>query len=155
MNAAPLLPSLRPCSACAALSLGAASPNPQPPSLSCATTGPAHFPDVNPQHPAAQSASDVHGPVMNCLPAPLPAPLPLPLPLPAGAGAAVCAGGAAGGVASAFALPGALGTGAGAAPRRAWAALSLGWASPKPQPPSRSRATMGPAHWKVWLEWWY
>ena len=31
--------------------------------------GPAHFPLLNPQHPSAQSASLVHGPVMNCVPA--------------------------------------------------------------------------------------
>jgi hypothetical protein len=34
----------------------------------------------------------------------------------------------------------------GCPPRRSCAALSLGWASPKPQPPSRSWATMAPAH---------
>lgn len=35
---------------------------------------------------------------------------------------------------------------AGASPRSLRAALSLGWGSPKPQPPSRSCATMAPAH---------
>lgn len=82
MKFAPNLPRLRPCKAFAALSLGWASPKPQPPSRSCATTGPAHFPDLNPQQAEEQSASVVHAPVMNWVPAPL-------------AGAAVEAGGAA------------------------------------------------------------
>lgn len=51
--------------AIAALALGDASPKPQPPSRSCAMTGPAHFPLLKPQHPAAQSASLVQAPVMN------------------------------------------------------------------------------------------
>lgn len=34
--------------ATAAMSLGAASPKPQPPSRSCAMTGPAHFPLLKP-----------------------------------------------------------------------------------------------------------
>jgi len=41
----------------AAVSLGCASPNPQPPSRSWAMMGPAHFPDLNPQHPESQPAS--------------------------------------------------------------------------------------------------
>ena len=52
----------------AALSLGWASPNPHPPSRSCATIAPAHLPVLKPQQPDAQSASLVQGPVMNWLP---------------------------------------------------------------------------------------
>ncbi|PIL32762.1 hypothetical protein GSI_04877 [Ganoderma sinense ZZ0214-1] len=52
----------------AALSLGCASPNPHPPSRSCAIIAPAHFPLLKPQHPEAQSASLLHGPVMNWVP---------------------------------------------------------------------------------------
>jgi hypothetical protein len=55
--------------------LGAAAPpaagpplNPQPPSRSTATTGPAHFPVLKPQHLDWQSASEVQAPVMNCVP---------------------------------------------------------------------------------------
>ena len=48
---------------CAAMSLGWASPNPQPPSRSCAMTGPAHLPLLKPQQLDAQSASLWHGPV--------------------------------------------------------------------------------------------
>jgi hypothetical protein len=55
-------------SATAALSLGSALPKPQPPSISWAITGPAHLPVLKPQQPSAQSASLVHGPVMNCVP---------------------------------------------------------------------------------------
>jgi len=55
--------------ATAAASLGCGSPNPHPPSRSCAITGPAHFPVLNPQQLSAQSASDVQGPVINCVPA--------------------------------------------------------------------------------------
>jgi hypothetical protein len=32
-------------------------------------TGPAHRPELNPQHEDAQSASEAQGPVMNCVPA--------------------------------------------------------------------------------------
>jgi hypothetical protein len=35
---------------------------------SWATIAPAHLPDLKPQQPDAQSASDVQGPVMNCVP---------------------------------------------------------------------------------------
>lgn len=58
-------------SATAAVSLGTASPKPHPPSLSWAITGPAHFPELKPQHESAQSASDVQTPVMNWVPAAL------------------------------------------------------------------------------------
>jgi len=51
------VPAAPPRSFWAALSLGWASPNPQPPSRSCATMGPAHLPDLNPQHPESQPAS--------------------------------------------------------------------------------------------------
>lgn len=120
--------------ACAALLLGKGSPKPQPPSRSWAMTGPAHLPEWNPQHPEAQSASDVHEPVMNCVPLaavvvededevdepddPLLAALPELLLL----------------------LPD-LGTPGAASALGPWifcAALLLGVASPKPQPPSRS-----------------
>lgn len=125
---APLLPSLRPCNAFAALSFGCASPNPHPPSLSCATTGPAQVPLLNPQQADAQSASDVHAPVMNCVPA-------------AAAGAAapvlLSAGGAAGAGAAASAL---------AFPPAPFRALLFGCALPKPQPSPRSLATNGAAH---------
>jgi hypothetical protein len=57
-----------PSSERAALSLGCALPNPQPPSTSWAKTGPAHLPVLKPQQPEAQSASLVQGPVMNCVP---------------------------------------------------------------------------------------
>src|SRR2546423_784139 len=57
-----------PSSERAAVSLGCASPNPQPPSRSWAMTGPAHLPELKPQQPEAQSASLVQGPVMNCVP---------------------------------------------------------------------------------------
>lgn len=68
MNPGPLRPKLLPCNALAASSFGRASPNPHPPSRSCATTGPAHLPLLNPQHADAQSASEVQAPVMNCVP---------------------------------------------------------------------------------------
>ena len=111
----------------AALSFGCASPKPQPPSRSWATMAPAHFPDLNPQHPEAQSVSLEHGPVMNWLPG-------------ATEGAAEV-GAAAEAVATAVAV-----VVAGSSPRSLRAALSLGWGSPKPQPPSRSWATIAPAH---------
>jgi hypothetical protein len=57
-----------PSSARAALLLGCALPNPQPPSISWAMIGPAHLPVLKPQQPSAQSASLVQGPVMNCVP---------------------------------------------------------------------------------------
>lgn len=53
----------------AASLFGTPLPNPHPPSLSSATTGPAHKPVLNPQHPSAQSESDLQGPVMNWVPA--------------------------------------------------------------------------------------
>lgn len=90
--AGPLRPSLWPRKARAARSLGCASPNPQPPSLVWATTGPAHFPVLKPQHPRAQSASEAQGPVMNWVPGAAAAALPLPA---ADAGAAAAAGAAA------------------------------------------------------------
>lgn len=126
----PLLPRLFFCNACAALSFGCAFPNPHPPSLSCATTGPAHFPELNPQHADAQSASAVHAPVMNCVPAALAA----GAAPAAGAGDTGAAGAGAAGAAGALAL---------APPFRA---LLLGWALPKPQPSPRSLATKGAAH---------
>ena len=58
-----------PLNALAASSFGTAFPNPQPPSLSCATIAPAHLPLLNPQHLLAQSASFLHTPVINCVPA--------------------------------------------------------------------------------------
>jgi hypothetical protein len=48
---------------------GATSPNPHPPSRSCAMTGPAHLPEWKPQQDDAQSASALQVPVMNCVPA--------------------------------------------------------------------------------------
>jgi hypothetical protein len=59
-----------PVKARAASSLGWALPKPQPPSRSCATTGPAHLPELKPQQAEAQSASLLHAPVMNCVPWP-------------------------------------------------------------------------------------
>lgn len=54
--------------ACSARLFGASSPNPQPPSLVCAITAPAHFPVLNAQQSDSQSASLVQGPVMNWVP---------------------------------------------------------------------------------------
>jgi len=54
--------------ALAAVSFGEESPCPQPPSRDWAMIAPAHKPELNPQHPLAQSASLEHGPVMNCVP---------------------------------------------------------------------------------------
>jgi hypothetical protein len=109
-----------PVNASAAIEFGWASPNPHPPSRSWATTGPAHFPELNPQQLEAQSASLVQTPVINCVP-----------------GAAGADTGAVAGVA----------TGAVAAPPRSLsAAMEFGAAAPKPHPPSRSWAIMGPAH---------
>ncbi len=126
-------------SATAALSLGEVSPKPQPPSRSCAIIAPAHFPDLKPQQPDAQSASLVQAPVMNWVPAPvdpeldeeedeeelLVSPLEFPLEAPL-----------------LLEVPG--------APTpvnpRATAASSLGEESPKPHPPSRSWAITAPAH---------
>ena len=85
-------------------------------------TGPAQRPLLKPQQPDAQSASLEHGPVMNWVPGAM-------------VGAAEVGGAAAAGGADA-AWPA----------RNFWAAMSLGWASPKPQPPSRSCAMTGPAH---------
>ncbi len=115
----------------AASSLGWASPNPQPPSRSWATIAPAHLPDLNPQQPEAQSASLVQGPVINWLPG-------------ATEGAGVVG-------AVLEAVVEAVATAetddvAGSSPRSLRAAVSFGWGSPKPQPPSRSCATMGAAH---------
>lgn len=59
---------LEPWIFCAAVLFGTPSPNPQPPSRSCAMTGPAHLPDLKPQQPDAQSESWAQGPVMNCVP---------------------------------------------------------------------------------------
>lgn len=139
-----------PLSFLAAVSFGAPSPNPHPPSLSCAMIAPAHFPLLNPQHPLAQSASLLQTPVINCFPCPFPAapgfwaafaafPAFPALPPAGGAGAAEAAG------------AGAVGAAAGAAAppwpaRNARAAVSFGTALPKPQPPSRSWAMTGPAH---------
>ena len=104
------------------MSLGWASPWPQPPSRVWAMTGPAHRPLLKPQQPDAQSASLEHGPVMNWVPGAI-------------AGAADVGGGAA-----------AAGADAAWPARNFCAAMSLGCASPKPQPPSRSCAMTGPAH---------
>ena len=120
-----------------ALLLAWASPKPQPPSRSFATAGAAHFPELKPQHADAQSASLVHAPVMNCVP---------------GAFAADVAAGAAAAEATATAEVAAAAEATGAAaepPVRAFAALALGWASPKPQPPSLCWATTGPAHFPL------
>lgn len=57
-----------PLSLSAAMEFGAASPKPHPPSLSWATMGPAHLPELKPQQLEAQSASLVQTPVMNCVP---------------------------------------------------------------------------------------
>ena len=121
--------------ATAASSLGEESPKPQPPSRSCATTAPAHFPELKPQQPDAQSASLEQAPVMNCVPAPVelvpdeedeedellvsPLEVPLLLEVPE---------------APAPVEP------------RATAASSFGEESPNPQPPSRSWAMTAPAH---------
>jgi hypothetical protein len=118
----------------AASSLGCALPNPQPPSRSWATIGPAHLPVLKPQQPDAQSASLVQGPVMNCFPAPFPAPL-----------LSVDTWGATVGVVAEVVAA----VVDGVSPRRARAASSLGCESPNPQPPSRSWATIGPAHLPV------
>jgi hypothetical protein len=59
-----------PRKACAALSLGEASPKPHPPSRSSAMMAPPHLPVLKPQQPEAQSASDVQTPVMNWVPVP-------------------------------------------------------------------------------------
>lgn len=64
----PLLTDAPPVRACAAVSLGCASPKPHPPSRSWATTGPAHLPELKPQQAEAQSASVVQAPVINCVP---------------------------------------------------------------------------------------
>lgn len=119
---------------------GCASPNPQPPSLSCAMIGPAHFPLLNPQQLSAQSASLVHGPVMNCVPA---AAAELAVALETTIIASVVGAWPTAGVVAVLAF--------GAEPVKpiATAALSLGSASPKPQPPSRSWAMMGPAHFPL------
>lgn len=127
-------------SATAAVSFGTASPNPHPPSLSCATIAPAHFPLLNPQHPDAQSASLPQTPVINCVPGAFP--LPLVLVLPLAALAAVLVAGTAATTAAAALLP------PPTCPVNpsATAAVSFGSASPCPQPPSRSCATIAPAH---------
>ena len=54
------------------MSLGWASPWPQPPSRVWAMTGPAHRPLLKPQQPDAQSASLEQLPVMNWVPGGLP-----------------------------------------------------------------------------------
>lgn len=61
---------LPPVNASAAFAFGVALPCPHPLSRSWATTGPAHRPELKPQQPDAQSESEVHGPVMNCVPFP-------------------------------------------------------------------------------------
>ena len=121
VGAAPVKPR-----ATAASSLGDESPNPQPPSRSCATTAPAHLPLLKPQQPDAQSASLVHTPVMNCVP--LPPELELELDDE-----------------EAELLESVLDVSLAPVPAapipvkpRATAALSLGEESPNPQPPSRS-----------------
>ena len=133
MYVGPRLPSARPCSALAASSLGVALPNPHPPSRSCATTGPAHLPLRKPQHAEAQSASEVHAPVMNCF------------PWAGAAGAGADAVDAAGDAAAPAAAP-ALLVLLPLACLLAFKALLLGCASPKPQPSPRSLATNGAAH---------
>ena len=51
-----------------ALLFGCALPKPQPSPRSLATKGAAHLPDVKPQQPDAQAASEVQAPVMNWVP---------------------------------------------------------------------------------------
>jgi hypothetical protein len=129
-----LIPPVNPI-ALAASSFGVPDPNPQPPSRDNAMMAPAHLPVLNAQQPDAQSASLVHWPVMNW------APLPRPTfwepgmdwsmlvslePEPELS------------VEEEPVLSIAGEVGAGPVKPRATAALSLGWASPKPQPPSRS-----------------
>ena len=125
--------------ATAALSLGTLLPCPHPPSRSCATMAPAHLPELNPQQPEAQSASLLHGPVMNWAALPLPAPLVVvdpPLPAPEDEEVELDE--------LVFALDAPLDepledpVGAGPVKPRATAALSLGEVLPWPQPPSRS-----------------
>jgi len=120
----PLKPSFR-----AALSLGVA-PKPQPPSRCRAMIAPAHLPVLKPQQPEAQSESDLQGPVMNWVPAALAFDV---------AGAAALAGAA---------LTPLEGDVIPAVKPSFRAALSLGVA-PKPQPPSRCKAMMAPAHLPV------
>jgi len=94
------------------------------------------FPDWNPQHADAQSASEVQAPVMNCVP---------------GAFASVSAA-AGGGVVGVAGTAGALAFAWPAWP--AWfcppwvlaRALLFGWASPKPHSSPLSFATKGAAH---------
>ena len=107
------------------MSLGCASPWPQPPSRSWAMTGPAHLPELKPQQLDAQSESLEQGPVMNCVPGGLPEPVEVVVVEPVDAAGVV-------------AWPWLA--------RNFCAAMSLGWASPNPHPPSRSCAMTGPAH---------
>lgn len=101
------------------------------------TTGPAHFPLLKPQQPAAQSASELHTPVMNCAPGAFPDPVVGGLLGEGGSGLVGLAAGGSGAVAGiwdpAFAS-------ASAAPFKA---LLFGCASPKPHPSPLSFATKG------------
>jgi len=124
-----VIPPLKP-SFLAALSLGLLFPNPHPPSRCRAMIAPAHLPVLKPQQPEAQSESALHGPVMNWVPAALAFDL---------AGAAALAGAA---------LTPLEGEVIPAVKPSLRAALSLGVA-PKPQPPSRCKAMMAPAHLPV------
>ena len=86
---------------------------------------------------------------MNCLPALVPT---LAAPGALASMAAVGDGGAFTTVASVVGVAGVVAGDAAAVvvwPRRRRAALSLGWALPKPQPPSRVWAMMAPAHLPV------
>lgn len=100
--------------------------------------GPAHSPVLKPQQLSAQSASLLHGPVMNCVPVALSA-LAVPLDTMTVANVVLAC-------ITAAALAVVLAVGAEPVKPSATAAVSLGSASPKPHPPSRSCATTGPAH---------
>jgi len=118
----------------AALSLGLLDPKPHPPSRCKAIIAPAHLPVWNPQQPLAQSLSALQGPVMNWVPGALAG---------AAAGLAGLAGAAFAGALTPF-------EGEVIPPLKPsfWAALSFGFA-PKPQPPSRCKAMIAPAHLPV------
>ena len=95
---------------------------------------------LKPQQLSAQSASLLHGPVINCVPLAVAA---LPVALETATVANVvlaCITAAAEWATAVFAV------GAEPVKPKATAAVSLGSASPKPHPPSRSCAITGPAH---------
>jgi hypothetical protein len=152
----PAMQFLKP-SADATSQFGAAAPWPQPPEpLVCATSGPAHLPDVKPQHPCWHSESDAHGVNTTFLLDWAAAGAAAAGAAAAGAGAAAAALFAAAGVnfkPSRFAVNAAAVWTAGSARLpftapatqserpRAFATLQLGAAVPNPQPPSRVCAT--------------